>query len=64
MSRSVMVVVLLGCGLLVTGCAGDSDGTNKRPHHRRHGGGHNREVMETVDRSNNPAPSPSPSRLY
>jgi hypothetical protein len=55
------VVVLLGCGLLATGCASDSDG-NDKPHHHRHGGGHNRERMETVD--DTPTPSPSPSRLY
>jgi hypothetical protein len=56
-------VILLGCGLLATGCASDSDG-NDKPHHRRHGGGNNRERMETVDHSDTPIPSPSPSRLY
>jgi hypothetical protein len=56
-------VILLGCGLLATGCVSDSDG-NDKPRHHRHGGGNNRERMETVDHSDTPTPSPSPSRLY
>jgi hypothetical protein len=56
------VILLLGCGLFATGCASDSDGANGGSHHRRHGGGHNRERMETVDDA--PTPSPSPSRLW
>jgi hypothetical protein len=53
-------LLLLGCALFFGACANDdSSADNSRHRHHRHGGGHSREQMETVDRSSNPSPTPA-----
>jgi hypothetical protein len=54
-----IILLVLGCGLLIGGCANDSnDDTTEHRHHRR-GSGHGRDQTETVDRSDNPSPTPA-----
>jgi hypothetical protein len=54
------VLLLLGCGLFVSGCAHDSGDDSGGAHrHHRHGDGHAREKMETVDRSDSSSPTPA-----
>lgn len=60
-----LVPLLLGCALFVGACADDSTTDNNHHRKHRHGSGHEREQMETVDRSDNssnssPAPSLAP----
>jgi hypothetical protein len=61
--RGKLVLALLGCAFLNGACADDStDNTQHRKH--RHGSGHGREQVETVDRSrdsNNSSPTPAPA---
>jgi hypothetical protein len=61
----ILVPLLLGCALLNGACADDSTADNNSHRKHRHGSGHGREQMETVDRSDNssnssstPAPTP------
>jgi hypothetical protein len=53
-------LLLLGCALFCGACANDdSSADNSQHRHHRHGNGNGREQMETVDRSNNPSPTPA-----
>jgi hypothetical protein len=55
-----LVLLLFSCALFCGACANDdSSADNSRHRHHRHGNGHGREQMETVDRSNNPSPTPA-----
>jgi hypothetical protein len=56
-----LVLLVLGCGLFFGACANDSadeDSGGAHRHHRR-GNGHGREQTETIDRSDNPSPTPA-----
>jgi hypothetical protein len=54
-----LVLVLLGCALFCSACADDSTADNTQQRHHRRGNGHGRDQTETVDRSNNPSPTPA-----
>ena len=54
-----LILLLLGCALIVGACADDSTADNTQQRHHRHGSGHGRDQSETVDRSNNPSPTPA-----
>ena len=53
------VLLLLSCGFFVGACANDSTDDNTPQRHHRHGNGHGRDQMESVDRSDNPSPTPA-----
>lgn len=53
------VLLLLGCGLLIGACANDSADDTTQHRHHRHGNGHGRDQTESVDRSDNPSPTPA-----
>ena len=53
------VLLLLGCGLLIGACASDSTDDNTPHRHHRHGNGHGRDQTESIDRSDNPSPTPA-----
>src|ERR1700674_433226 len=54
-----LVLVLFGCALFCFACADDSTADNTEHRHHRHGNGHGRDQTESVDRSNNPSPTPA-----
>jgi hypothetical protein len=54
-----LVLLVLGCALLGSGCANDSTDDNTQHRHHRHGKGGGREQTETVDRSSDPSPTPA-----
>ena len=60
-TRWKFVLLALGCGLFFGACANDSadDDSGGAHRHHRHGNGHAREHTETIDRSDNPSPTPA-----
>jgi hypothetical protein len=54
-----LVLLLLGCSFFLAACADDSTADNNQQRHHRRGNGHGRDRSETVDRSNNPSPTPA-----
>jgi hypothetical protein len=56
-----VVALLLGGAVFNGGCADDSTADNTRHRNHRHGSGHGREQMETVDRSGDSSPTPAPT---
>jgi hypothetical protein len=53
------ILLLLGGGLLIGACANDSTEDNTPHRHHRRGNGHGRDQTESIDRSDNPSPTPA-----
>jgi hypothetical protein len=53
------LLLLLGSAFFLGACASDSADDSSPQRHRRHGNGHGRDQTETVDRSDNPSPTPA-----
>jgi hypothetical protein len=58
-TKEKLVLLVLGCALLGSGCANDSSDDSSGPRRHRHGKGGGREQTETVDRSSDPSPTPA-----
>jgi hypothetical protein len=55
----LLILLLLGCALFAASCANDSGDENDQPRHHRRGNGRGRDQTQSVDRSENPSPTPS-----
>ncbi|HEY2140360.1 MAG TPA: hypothetical protein VGH00_09790 [Chthoniobacterales bacterium] len=58
-AKRKLLVLLLGNAFFLGACASDSADDTTPQHHRRRGSGHGRDQTETVDRSDNPSPTPA-----
>jgi hypothetical protein len=58
-AKRKFLLLLFGSAFFLGACASDSADDSTPQRHRRHGNGHGRDQTETVNRSDNPSPTPA-----